>query len=428
MFESSTRKKVYKISLIFLFLVIFGTSSIMTWAFTTKLEEAVIGVGQIVPEGKLRKIMAPLNGYISKVYVKEDQEVKAGDILVELDPEMSTVQDQSLNQQLDFLSEESKSLKAFVSNNNLKDNNNIHGEWLEATKERYNAELKATNAQFESLSHEYKSIEAESNQIEEMLSKNEKLLNEYKTLVKEGAITEREFLDFEEKVIEQRGRKESLKESLKSKTFALEEIKERKNRLISAQKEDTLSRMKDFQRNIYDLNGKVAQSKINLEHQVIYAPIDGIVNEQLFRGEGEVVNAGNILMTIVPTDVKLFAEVKVSNMDLSYLKIGQKAFLTVDAFPYQQFGRLEGEVVSISPFVTELEKVDPKQPPLFIVRIKLKDQYFEKNNIHYKLRSGMTLTANMITHNKIVINYLIDPIKDMLNKAFRDPSTRYGSV
>ena len=187
----------------------------------------------------------------------------------------------------------SKSTKLYVELKNifneydvfLKNKNNIHGEWLEASKKRYDAELKATNAQAESITYEYRSLEAESEQINEMLSKNEKLLNEYKTLVKEGAITEREFLDFEEKVIEQRGRKASLEESLKSKAFALEEMKERKNRLINAQKEDTLSKIKDFQRNIYDLDGKVAQSKINLEHQIIYAPIDGIVNEQLFRGE-----------------------------------------------------------------------------------------------------------------------------------------------
>ena len=67
---------------------------------------------------------------------------------------------------------------------------------------------------------------------------------------------------------------------------------------------------------------------------MILSPIDGTVHQQSVHGSTDVVKAGEALISIVPDDVRLVAEIKVTNQDLSYIQRGQKAAMRLDAYPF----------------------------------------------------------------------------------------------
>ena len=106
--------------------------------------------------------------------------------------------------------------------------------------------------------------------------------------------------------------------------------------------QNILNRLGDLEEQIVMLERDMSKTKLTRKYQQITSPFDGIVHEVAVRGVNEVVNGGDTLISIVPADMALVAEVQVPNLDLSYIQPGQKAALRLDAFPYQQFGKLEG--------------------------------------------------------------------------------------
>ena len=80
------------------------------------------------------------------------------------------------------------------------------------------------------------------------------------------------------------------------------------------------------------------------------------------------------------------AKVSVTNIDIGFIKEGMSAKIRVDAFPFTQFGDIDGVVSSIS---TEAKEPDQNNPQSrFIVVVKLSKQYLEdKNQALYKTRS-----------------------------------------
>src|SRR5687768_1403700 len=106
------RKNWFVLNFGFLGVVAIAVIALGAWFWYGSLEESVTGIGQLVPQGKLRKIMAPSNGIIARVMVAEDQSVKKGQTLIELDPEVGSIEQEMLVEELRLLQEESKALKA----------------------------------------------------------------------------------------------------------------------------------------------------------------------------------------------------------------------------------------------------------------------------------------------------------------------------
>lgn len=66
----------------------------ITWACFAKIEQVIPATGQLKPEGAVKEIQAPVGGVVKDIYVKDGQQVKAGDLLVVFD---STATDAELS-------------------------------------------------------------------------------------------------------------------------------------------------------------------------------------------------------------------------------------------------------------------------------------------------------------------------------------------
>ena len=74
------------------------------------------------------------------------------------------------------------------------------------------------------------------------------------------------------------------------------------------------------------------------------APQDGIIKDLATHTEGAVLSPGTVLMTIVPADEPLRAEVWVGNRDRGFVHEGQKVKLKIRPYPFQKYGMVEGVV------------------------------------------------------------------------------------
>ncbi|OEJ08733.1 hypothetical protein BHE89_11030 [Shigella sp. FC1967] len=119
---------------------------------------------------------------------------------------------------------------------------------------------------------------------------------------------------------------------------------------------------------------------------------------------------------IVPAHQDNIAEVNLLNKDIGFVHRGQKAMIKIDAFPYTRYGTIEGEVINIARDAVQHEQLGLVYPAI----IKLNKQTINNNQREYPLTSGMSLTAEIITEQRRVIDYILSPIEAYRHNALTE--------
>ena len=146
---------------------------------------------------------------------------------------------------------------------------------------------------------------------------------------------------------------------------------------------------------------------------ILRAPFDGVVGA-LSATLGADVAAGAVVMTLLPQDAKLRAELLVPTHAAGFLAPGQAVRLRYDAFPHQTFGVAEGQLAemsktAVSPVTLGL---DPAQsPPVFRVMADLAAQSVTAYGNQMPLQAGMTLRADVVLERRRLWSLLLDPIR-----------------
>ena len=147
--------------------------------------------------------------------------------------------------------------------------------------------------------------------------------------------------------------------------------------------------------------------------QALRAPVTGTVGQLALHTEGGVVEAAKPIMTVVPADGKLVAEVKLLNRDAGFVHPGQPVSVKLDAFPFSRYGTVAGRVKSVSPDAVP----DDKLGPVYMVRVAL-DRTAGKGSL--TLTPGMTATADIVTGRRSYLSYLTSPVAEAGGSALRE--------
>ncbi len=195
--------------------------------------------------------------------------------------------------------------------------------------------------------------------------------------------------------------------------------------------------------------------------QVLYAPRDAIVNEIAVTTIGEVVEAGQPLMTLVPADDELIVEAFILNRDVGWIEELQPVIIKLEAFPFMRYGFLQGEVEHVSPDAV----VDEARGLVYPARIRITgstlraermglgrsggesvrngrginsaDNAGEAQGLDREqeimiaraedlatalavTQAGMSVTAEVRTGERSVISYLLSPIARAVNESGRE--------
>ena len=77
----------------------------------------------------------------------------------------------------------------------------------------------------------------------------------------------------------------------------------------------------------------------------IRSPIDGIVKKMRYNTIGGVIQGGEPILEIVPSQEDLVVEARLSPVDRGYVVIGQRAVIKVSTYEYVRYGGIDGEVI-----------------------------------------------------------------------------------
>lgn len=164
----------------------------------------------------------------------------------------------------------------------------------------------------------------------------------------------------------------------------------------------------------------------------VLAPEDGVVMDIAKRSVGSVLREAEPLMSIMPADAALIAEVLISSADIGYAKIGDEVILKVDAFPYQKHGTLKGRLITIgeesftpggAPPVGESSGPTLRQPTgvFHRARVAIVDQHLDHLPKGVRLLAGMTVAGEIKVGTRRVISYFLYPVTRGLSESIREP-------
>ena len=174
-------------------------------------------------------------------------------------------------------------------------------------------------------------------------------------------------------------------------------------------KEGAVSELQYLQQKakVEDIKSELKANNVTLKYQKIVSPVDGIVFDLQPKSPGYVAKSSQPVMQIVPSK-NLIAKVEIDSRTIGFVKQGKSADISIDSFPATDFGVIEGTVKSIG---SDALAPIPAQGKgyRFPAKITLKNQYLElKSGKKLELQAGMSLTANIklrkVTYLKLLLN------------------------
>ena len=386
-------------------IMVFGTA----WLILAKVDVVVSAQGKVIPSGEI-KILKPLeSGVVSKIFVKESDKVKKGDILIQIDP---TVTDASLSSKQDDLAvidSDIVLLEALISESNLsKDElnklNSFQISLYNNQKQILASTYESNKAKLNSAKLDIKANESEVNRLSLLLNKEEEAKARLQKVL--DLIAKKEYEDVSKNVINLKEQRDIALYRLKESNKKLEEIIEENQKAIKTIKSDWIETSLSKEKEKRELRAQINAILFSNKTQQIKSPVDGFVGKLLIHTEGGVVSPNDNLIFIVPSDAPLIIKASVLNKDIGFLKLGQEVAVKIDTFSFQKYGLLQGNIIEISKDAIEDERLGL----IYEIKIKPKSLDIKVEGEIKQLEIGMSVIAEVKTGKRRVRELFIYPI------------------
>ena len=398
----------------------------LSFAFFAKMDIVVSVQGKVIPSGK-SKVVQPLEpGIVRALLVRDGQKVRAGDILLELDPTSTGADRERL--QRDTWEAQAEALR---SNAQLIGANGIHAPAnmpteivanqtvnLQARLSEQRAKLAGLDADMIKRSADADAIKSNLTQLRASLPLVRQKHQMREDMAKTGHIaqtsvleTQLELMNAEKDIAVQTNR---LKESragyqatVQQRLQAVAEFRARSGNELS----DAVKRQSAAEQELIKANQRWNQ-------QTLRAPIDGVVQQLAVTTVGGVVTAAQPLLTIVPEQGPLEIEAQVMNRDIGHLKVGQRAINKIETYDFTRYGFLDGEVLWVGTDAVQDQKLGLVYP----VRIRLAQTRtpIAVNGRYGDASAGMNVTTDIRTDERRLIDYLLAPMLRYKQEALRE--------
>ena len=378
------------------------------WSFLTLIDDAIQVQGKIEPKGTTIEVKVPLGGVIKKIAVTEGEIVEDEQILLELDTtavrsKLKALQIVQSQIKADILLSKLQ-LGDDIDVINLTPNQKIK---LMSLKSEYDSRINAAKNSVEQATIRLNSSVEKIKTLKEVLIIREEVLKNLKELSDIGGLSKVKYLKEQQEVIQLQGRLVNAENELETSNSILNEAKNKLSNTIASTKIDFATKIEENEKQLAQIQNQINEAILTLSYQEINSPVNGIVFDLQPAAPGYVVDTQFPILKIVPID-ELVARVFVSNRDIAFLKNGQLVKVRIDAYPYNEFGEILGEIDSIGSDVLE-----PDQNFNFYrfpVTIKFDNPYIIHKKRKLPLRTGMSLSANIVLRQRPVISLFTERI------------------
>ncbi|WP_054084937.1 MULTISPECIES: HlyD family secretion protein [Pseudomonas syringae group] len=368
----------------------------LTFATYTKRTAAS---GVLLPEAGLIRIYAPQAGVVNNLGITEGQPVNADAVLMALSS--------------DTQNGETGGAQRAISLSIKRRQESLIQE-IDKTLALHQQELEGKKRQVEALETEQQKILAQIDLARQRLALTKGIAERYANLQRQDYVSRDQLQEKEDAVLDMRLRGEELNRSLLT-------VRAESTRLRAELVELPFNQSKqlaDLQRRLAENQDQLVESETKREI-LITAPTAGEATA-LSVSNGSRVDSARPLLSIVPADAKLHAELYLPSRSVGFVRAGDTVMLRYQAYPYQRFGLQPGTVSSISRTALPADEVMTlgnvseqmrEQGPFYRVTVALASQTIEGQGKRDRLRSGMQLDADIMQEKLPLYEWLLEPLR-----------------
>lgn len=348
----------------------------------------VTASGVILPDKGVAAVMPPRTGVVMELMVTDGDIVSAGQELVAVRSEDFLVSGESASEKVaEMLQRQQASLDSQLAEVRNDE---------EAQTGQFSAQIEGFRVQIGKLQSQI-ALQAE------LIASNEDDTRRVRDLAEKGVVPRRDVMVQEDTLTQRRQQLAVLEGTLTERRSDVSDAE----RMLDQVKARANERRAALESQREDINRSIATNEQSRAY-VIRAPVAGTVSG-LTAKLGEPLNTQQVLMSIVPQDAVLHAQIDVPNSAVGFVEVGQPVRLAIDAFPYESFGTVSGEVRSLS--ASPVSRSTANGNALnYLVTVNLDRQGIDAFGKDQKLFPGMTLSARIATARQSLLEWLFEPI------------------
>lgn len=406
------------------------------WSFFGRVDVIVRATGTVRPESEQYRVQTPIKGELIDIYVAEGMPVAKGDILARVNsPQAIELAGQAVAADVQYVNAQ-RAYKQFPER-----------------KKVLEIQLKAIKSKLEAdqLAHDKRVAGTIAQLAEEQSIKLQKARAKL-AKSKEARDHAKTVLDSHERLFSSPGgggisrqqvaeKRKDYNDKLLDYQLALAEIGEfevtlskeyaKKNAEIEQKSQELLSTEAQYESLILELSQaeqkiesdlRMTRAKALSSAQISYddidennylrlrAPMDGIVTQLIYKQVGISIGDKTPILLLAPEDARKVLEIQILEKDRAFLKTGMPVKVKVNAFSYQRYGFLAGELEYIAPVTTRNNQT---KKVYYKGRIRLEKDYFMINEVHTPIRYGMGANAEILVRKRRLVDLALDPLRNI---------------
>jgi len=407
----------------------------LLWAAFGRLDIIAVAQGKLVPQSFIQVVQPADSGIIKELLVREGDEVKAGQALVRMDMSASEADNRALQNELNVRSLQLRRIDAELEGRALPRQaadppalyEQVQAQYR-ARRQAYQDQLDAERAVLAKAQADLKSAVEIETKLKLTLPMHKDQAESWDRLAKEGFAGRLLALEKQRVYIEAEQELRAQEYLVASLTASIEQSQKRISQITSNYHQQLQNERVEAEAQYHRLQQNWDKQQHRHTLLELRAPQDALVKDLATHTVGSVVATGTILMTLVPHNEPVLAEVWVSHLDAGFVRPGQAAKVKFTTYAFQKYGMVEGRVRHISPDAADSadgrqdRKKDDQSVPNqgYRTLVALATPHLERDGRHYKLSPGMQVSAELNLGSRSVLEYLLSPIQKTVAEAGRE--------
>ena len=428
----------------------------LIWAILGKVDVVAVASGKTVPGGNIKLVQPIEIGAVRAIHVKNGQFVRAGDLLIELDPTLASAdraQSAQALQSAQILQARNDALLAHIAGRAARfvapagtPANIVRTEegYVRSAVAQYEAERATLIQQRAERTAELAASQASVAKLSEALPYLERQLGARKELAEKGYFSKLKLLEYEQLRTEHLRDIDIQTANVAQARAALGTLDAQLRSLRENFGKTAVTDLAEANDQAGLAGEELRKAERRRQYQELRAPVDGVVQQLAVSTVGGVVQPAQPLMVIVPCSRRgaggeigctsgVSVEAFVQNKDIGFVRVGQRVAVKLEAFNFTDHGMIEGTVATISRDAIDRSQeagatshdanTGSGQPGLvYAAKIALSCEASKaaRAQLCARLRPGLAVQAEIKTGERRIIQYLLSPISQTLSEAGRE--------
>ena len=406
---------------------------LLLWAAIFNITGAVVAPGVVRVENNSKNLSRLEPGIVRKILVREGQKVAKGQLLIRFDDTQTKAATDIFQSVVDSANAQIARFQAEAANASdiafppelLARAADPQVAALLASQRAlflnrmmlYRSQAMVLNSQAQQLETQISGMRIQAQAIDDQAKLVREELDGVRELSRQGYAPNSRLLALERSAVQVKGQRGSMLSEMARARQAIGEIRLQIAQLEDRHQTEASDGIRAAQERLADAEPKLRTALQQRQQAEVRAPVAGYVFNLTLFTEGGVAGAGQTLMQIVPTNSQLVISTEVSPRDITNVKLGMPANVTLLGYNQRKVSPVDGKVTLVSADARTNEKTGAS---FFLAEVTVPAANLAKAGPNVRLAPGMPASVAIVTGERTILDYLLEPFTDSMRTALKE--------